>query len=87
MKKIITALADKNLNEKLKEKKEYEIIIPDIQYQDGVIEALEKYKEIDILILKDSLDGEKTIYEFIEEIKKIKFNLQIIVILNKKMRK
>ena len=84
MKKIITALADKNLNEKLKEKKEYEIIIPDIQYQDGVIEALEKYKEIDILILKDSLDGEKTIYEFIEEIKKIKFNLQIIVILNKK---
>ena len=87
MKKIITALADKNLNEKLKEKKEYEIIIPDIQYQDGVIEALEKYKEIDILILKDSLDGEKTIYEFIEEIKKIKFNLQIIVILNKKNEK
>ena len=42
MKKVLTAMANPELHEKLKEKKEIEIIGKDIQYQEGIFEIIEK---------------------------------------------
>lgn len=83
MKKIITAVGTTELNERLCMIKEYEIMFPDIQYQEGVIEALEKDENIDFLILNSILPGEFTLYEFINKIKKINKFIEIIIILEK----
>ena len=52
MKKIITALGNEKINNELKQEKNIEIIINDIQYKEGIIEILEKYQNIDYIILK-----------------------------------
>ena len=44
MKKIITAINNPKLNEQLKQLNQYKIVAPDIQYQDGIFEILEKEK-------------------------------------------
>ena len=58
MKNVITALGNPYLNEILNEKENLKIIEKDIQYQDGIFEVLENYKEIDFLILSGILLGE-----------------------------
>lgn len=83
MKKVITALLNKNVNNKLKEYEEIKVIMNDIQYQDGIIEALEINEEIEYIILSELLPGEYTIKELIEKIKKIKNEIKIIIILEK----
>ena len=50
MKKIITAIGNEILNKKLKKENDFEVIIEDIQYKEGIIEYLEKENNIDILI-------------------------------------
>ena len=47
MKKILTAINNSALNEKLKKENIAEIIGRDIQYKEGIIEILEKNKNID----------------------------------------
>lgn len=84
MKKIITAFANAELNEKISKEKEYEIILPDIQYQEAVLEILENNKNIDVLVLNSILPGEFNLYTFINRIKEINNNLQIIVLLEQK---
>lgn len=79
--KIITALSNEILNKELNKINEYEIVAPDIQYQDGVIEILEEKSNIDLLILSEILQGDFSIYEFINEIRKRKKELKIIIIL------
>ena len=65
MKKIITALGNPNLNEELKKIQEYKILGPDIQYQEGILEKLERNKDIDFLILSEIIPGEINIIELI----------------------
>ncbi len=81
MKKVITAIGDKNLNQKLKQ--ENSIEIEDIPYKEGIIEFLEN-KQIDFLILSELLPGEIDLKELIEKIKNINSNIQIILFLEKK---
>ena len=57
MKKIITALGNENINNELKKEKDIEIILNDIQYKEGILEILEKYQDIDYIILDSSLQG------------------------------
>ena len=54
MKKIITALAEPQLNNELKKEKDFIVIGKDIQYQEGVIEILETEKEVDFLIISEA---------------------------------
>ena len=49
--KILTALQNPKTNEILKEKTKYNIIETDIQYQEGIIEVLEKNNKIDLIIV------------------------------------
>ncbi len=81
MKKIITALGNPNLNEELKKIQEYKILGPDIQYQEGILEKLEKNKDIDFLILSEIIPGEINIIELISKIKEINEKIEIIIIL------
>jgi len=84
MKKIITALANPELSQKIKKENDIEIIIPDIQYQEGVIEILEKNKNAEILILNSLIYGKLNIYDFINKIREINNEINIIIILENK---
>lgn len=83
MKKIITAINNPRLNEQLKKLNQYEIIAPDIQYQEGIFEILEKEKKIQFLILSEILYGRYNLEELIEKILKINSEIKIILILEK----
>ena len=83
MKNVITAIGNPNLNNELVETQKYNIISKDIQYQDGIIEILEKNNEIDFLIMSNSILGDLDFNYFISRIKKINEKIKIIVFLNK----
>ena len=82
--KVVTALANQNLNIQLSKINDIEIVAPDIQYQEGVIEILEEKNNIDILILSEVLIGNLNIKEFIIKIKNINKKINIIIILENK---
>lgn len=81
MKKIITAIGNEEINQKLKELNLFEIIGYDIQYQEGILEVLENQKEINILILSEKIQGNINIIDLLEEIKRINNKIEIILIL------
>lgn len=84
---IITALGNEKTAQKIRNSLYKEITNPDIQYQEAVIEILEKRKEIKLLILNSILPGELNIFEFINIIKYKNPNLEIIIILEEKNTK
>lgn len=84
MKKVITAFANPKLKEELARSTKYEIVAPDIQYQEGIIELLEKDNQIDILILNSMLPGILDIKTLINNIKQINPTITIIIILENK---
>ncbi len=81
--KIITALMNEKLSEKLRKYKEIEVLCKDIQYQEALLEILEKNKEIDVLVLSSILPGESDIYELINLIKYKNEKIKIYIILDK----
>ena len=84
MKKIITAIGNKNLNEGLQKEKDFEIVTEDILYQEGILELLEKNNNIDYLILSQILPGNYEIKELIDKIKLKNNYIKIILILDNK---
>lgn len=84
MKKIITAIGNEILNKKLKKENDFEVIIEDIQYKEGIIEYLEKESNIDFLIISELLPGNIELKELIEKIKNINSNIEIIIFLENK---
>lgn len=79
--KIITALENPKTNKKLKEETNFEVIGNDIQYQEGVIEILNKNPEIDLIIISEILTGQIGFKKLIEKIKVINKKIEIIAIL------
>ena len=84
MKKIITAIGNEILNKKLKKENDFEVLVEDIQYKEGIIEYLEKENNIDFLIISELLPGNIDIKELIEKIKNINSNIEIILFLENK---
>lgn len=84
---VITAIGNEKINKKIKEYSKINIIGTDIQYQEAVIEILEKNKEINLLILSSILPGELNIYEFINLLKYKNPEIEIIIILEKENEK
>ena len=82
--KIITAMGNQNFNNILKNEKEFEILENDIFYKEGILEFLEKNKEVDILILYENLLGEIDIINLIKNIKEINNQINIFFILENK---
>lgn len=81
--RIITAIGNPILNEKLKNNTDIKVVGKDIQYQEGILEVLEENKDIDLLVLSNILPGELDFYKLINEIKKENEKLDIVVFLNK----
>lgn len=84
MKKIITALQNKKINEKLANEEEIKVMMNDIQYKEGILEALEIDANIDFIILSELLPGEIKLEILIEKIKEKNNNIKIIIILENK---
>ena len=83
IKNILTAVRNPKINYELKKYKLFNIINNDIQYQDGILECLENNKQIDYLILSQSLPGNYKLEELIEKIQENNSNIKIIILLEK----
>ena len=81
---IITALNNPNINKKLKQEKDFNIIGNDIQYQEGILEMLQQNNKIELIIISELLPGEIEFKELINKIKNINKQIEIIIILNNK---
>lgn len=81
--KILTAIGNEELNERLKEEEEIEVIGKDIQYQEGILEMLEERKDIDCLAVSNNLPEEMNFLYLIDRIRKENEKLEIIVFLDK----
>ena len=80
--KIITAITNEILNERIKELKQHEVICKDIQYQEALLEILEKNKNINLLILSNILPGELEFCELINVIKYKNDKIKLFIILD-----
>lgn len=81
MKKIITAIGNENLNNKLRNIENIEIKERDICYKEGILEFLEHDSDVDIIIINEILLDE----DFEYYMKKISdYDIQIFLIVNKK---
>ena len=83
MKKVITAINNPKLNELIRKENFAEVVGKDIQYKEGIIEILEKNKNINLIIISENLPGNINLKILINEIKKINKNIKIIFILEK----
>ena len=81
--KIITAIGTQELNNKIRNTGKYDIMSPDIQYQEAVLEVLEEQKDIRFILLNEKLEGKYEIKEFINLILNICPQIKIIIILEK----
>lgn len=82
--RIITAVGNPYLNEKLKSIDSFAIIGKDIQYQEAIIEILEENLDIDCLIINKELPGDIGFYKLINKIKTVKEDIDIYVFLKEK---
>lgn len=82
--KLLTALANPQMYEKLKQNECIEIIANDIQYQEGIFEMIEEQKEkIECILISELLPGKLTIEELVEKVRNQSNTFKIIVILQK----
>ena len=77
MKKIITAIDNAEINKLLKKEEDIKIISKDISYKEGILEQLEKNKEVDIIIINEKIDGEIQLNKLIKKIKEKIKNIEI----------
>ena len=83
MKKIITAIDNRILNEELKKEKNFEIVGKDIQYKEAILDLLENNNSIDLIIISEKIPGEIKLEELIKKIKLINQKIKLIFILEK----
>lgn len=85
--RILTALQNPEINRMLKEQTNYNVVENDIQYQEGIIEILEKNNKINLIIISELLPGNIGIKETINKIKEFNSDIEIILILENKNSK
>jgi len=81
---IITAINNEKIFNELKKCKNINLISKDIQYKEGILEILEKNKNINFIIINEKINGQIKIEELIKKIKNINNKIKILIILNKK---
>lgn len=81
MKKVITAIGERNLNEELKKYDILDIVTSDIQYKEGILEVLESENNIDVLIFNEEIEGNIEFEDLIDTIKLLNKEIEIIIIL------
>ena len=83
MKKIILAIDNKKILNKIKEINNFNLIIKNVQYREAILEILKKEKNINFILINEKLSGEISIEELIIKIKIINKKINIIVFLEK----
>lgn len=83
MKKLITAIGNPLINESLKKTGRYLILIPDIQYEEDLLELLKNKKDIDVLILNIEIIKKEKVFDYIKKIKKLNEYMKIIILIEK----
>ena len=71
MKRVITAINNKNIIEKISKNKDLKIIFNNLEYREGILEIIEKIKNIDVIIISELIPGEISIEELIKKIRKV----------------
>ena len=81
---IIIAINNEKIFKEIKKQNNINIISKDIQYKEGIIEILEKNKNVQYIIINENLFGQIKIEKLINKIKNINSKINILIILNKK---
>ena len=68
MKNIITAIGEEEIYNILKEYKELNILYKDIQYEEGIIEAINLTQNVEIIIINNELIVNKELEKIVQEI-------------------
>ena len=84
---ILTAIGNEKINNQLNKINNINIVFKDIQYKEGILEILELYKDIDILIISDNIDGQISFNELFEKINILVKKIKIIFIIEKRNEK
>ena len=81
MKKILVAMDNSVLVEQLKKSGKYIVYDYDIDVKENVIEYLQKH-DTDVLITKDTLEGNMTANEYVKKIREVNTSIKIIFCTN-----
>ena len=80
---VIIAINNEKIFKEIKKQNKINIISKDIQYKEGIIEILEKNKNVQYIIINENLFGQIKIEKLINKIKNINNKINILIILNK----
>ena len=80
---IILAIEDKKIYEEIEKEKEINIISKNVQYKEGILEVLEKNKNIQYIIFNENIFGQLSLEELLIKIKEKNNKIKIILILEK----
>ena len=81
---LLTAIGNDNLNNLIKQQKEFVVLEKDFLYKEAVLEYLEINKNVDIIILYEKLPGEIYLIDLVRKIKLINSEICIFIILESK---
>lgn len=84
MNKILTAIGNPEITEKLNKENNIEINYKDIQYKEGILEILENDNKINLIIINEKIPGKIEINLLIEKILKINSKIKIYLITENK---
>ena len=79
---VIVAINNEKIFKEIKKQNNINIISNDIQYKEGIIEILEKNKDVQHIIINENLFGQIKIEKLINKIKNINNKINIVIILN-----
>ena len=82
--KILTALGNPELYNKIKNVKEINLYEKDILYREGILEILKNNNKINLIIIYEKIPGEISFENLINEIKAINNEIKIIFLLENK---
>lgn len=79
MRKILTAIGNPMLNQKIKELKNYEVLLDDIESDEELLEILEREENVEILFLCKNIIVHYSMENLIQMIRKLQENLFIVL--------
>ena len=77
---MLLAIKEEKIKQEIKKIKEIKIIHKNIEYKEGILEYLEKYKKINFIIISENLPGQISLLELIKKIKKKNKKIHFIIL-------